>query len=84
MNGKRALVAIAVAGALGLLSTSAAWSSFEAHTRDKGGFVKPCSLDGVNPAFHPDIFGNPAIARSYGFVQSRGGAWQVTPSCRPF
>jgi hypothetical protein len=69
---------------LGLLSTSAAWSSFDAHTRDRGGFVKPCSLDGVNPAFHPDIFGNPAIARSYGFVQSRGGTWQVAPSCRPF
>jgi hypothetical protein len=78
------LVEIAVAAALGLLSTSAAWSTFDDHTRDKGGFVKPCSLDGVNPVFHRDIFGNPAIARSYGFVPSRNGTWQVAPSCRPF
>ncbi len=83
MTGKRAFVAIAIATALGLLSTSAAWSSFD-HTRDKGGFVKPCSLVGVNPVFHRDIFGNPAVARSYGFVQSRDGGWHVDPSCRPF
>ena len=84
MDGKRAFAAIAVACALGLLSTSAAWSSFDAHTRDQGGFVQPCSLDGVNPAYHPGIFGNPAIARSYGYVQSRDGAWHVAPDCRPF
>jgi hypothetical protein len=35
--------------------------------------VKPCSLDGVNPVYHPDIFGNPAVARSFGFVRSREG-----------
>jgi hypothetical protein len=83
MSGKRAFVAIAVASVLGLLSTSAAWSSFD-HSRDKGGFVKPCSLDGVNPLIHPDISGNPAVARSYGFVQSRYGGWRVEPNCRPF
>jgi hypothetical protein len=82
MNGKRAFVAIAVAAALGLLSTSTARSSFD-HGRNKGGFVKPCSLDGVNPVYHPDIFGNPALARAYyGFVQSRDGAWHVMPNCR--
>ena len=79
MSGKRAFVAIAAATALGFLSTSAAWSSYD-YDRDKGGFVKPCSLDGVNPVFHPDIFGNPAVARSYGFVQSRDGAWQDEPA----
>ena len=47
----------------------------------KGGFVKPCSLDGVNPVYHPDIFGNPAVARSFGFVLSRDGAWHVIPNC---
>jgi hypothetical protein len=37
----------------------------------------PGSLDGVNPAFHPGIFGNPAIAKTYGFVQWSDGTWHV-------
>jgi hypothetical protein len=37
----------------------------------------PGSLDGVNPAFHPGIFGNPAIAKTYGFIQSSDGSWHV-------
>jgi hypothetical protein len=41
--------------------------------------VMPGSLDGVNPAYHPGIFGNPAVARSYGFVKSRNGTWHVQP-----
>ncbi len=52
--------------------------------KPRGGWVVPCSLDGVNPAFHPEIFGNPAVARSYGFVRSRYGGWQVIPGCRRF
>jgi hypothetical protein len=47
----------------------------------KGGFVRPCSLDGVNPVFHPGIFGNPAVARSYGFILGRDGIWRVIPGC---
>ena len=50
--------------------------------KERGGWVAPCSLDGVNPALHPEIFGNPAVARSYGFVRSRDGGWQVAPNCR--
>jgi hypothetical protein len=42
----------------------------------------PGSLDGVNPAYHPGIFGNPAVARSYGFVKSRDGGWHVRPGWR--
>ena len=33
---------------------------------------------GVDPAYHPEIFGNPAVARSYGFVRSRDGV-QAAP-----
>jgi hypothetical protein len=47
----------------------------------RGGFVKACSLDGVNPAYHPGIFGNPVVARSYGFVRGRDGAWHVIENC---
>jgi hypothetical protein len=36
-------------------------------------------MDGVNPAYHPGIFGNAATARSYGFVQSAHG-WTAAPS----
>lgn len=46
------------------------------------GRVKPCSLAGVNPAHHPDIFGNPRVARDYGFVRSSDGNWHVESGCR--
>lgn len=49
---------------------------------EKGGVVVRCSLNGINPAFQPEIFGNPAVARSYGFVRSRDGTWHVAPNCR--
>jgi hypothetical protein len=48
---------------------------------DFGGYVIACSLDGVNPVYHPRIFGNPAVAREYGFVKSRDGNWQVERNC---
>jgi hypothetical protein len=68
--------------AVGVLGTSAAMASFMGEGRHKGGYVKPCSLDGVNPAYHPDIFGNPALARAYyGFVRGRDGTWQVENNC---
>jgi hypothetical protein len=85
MGGKKAFVVLAIGTALGVLGTSsAAWSFFDGRY-DRGGFVKPCSLDGVNPAYHPDIFGNPPLARAvYGFVQGRDGAWHVTANCHPY
>ena len=53
--------------------------------RDRGnrepGSVVPCSLAGVNPVYHPEIFGNAGTAYAYGFVRSRDGAWQVRPNC---
>ena len=81
MRGRKAFVVLATA--LGVLGTSsAAWSFFDGRSF-RGGFVKPCSLDGVNPVYHPGIFGNPAFARAvFGFVRSRDGAWHVVPNCR--
>jgi hypothetical protein len=43
--------------------------------------VVRCNLRGVNPAVHPEIFGNAAVAASYGFVRSRDGTWHVEPNC---
>jgi hypothetical protein len=77
MSAKNVL-ALASITVLSVLGTATAWS----HTHHKGGFVKPCSLVGVNPAYHPKIFENAAIAaRDYGFVQSRDGAWRVQDNC---
>jgi hypothetical protein len=83
MSGKKAFVALAVTTALAVLSiSSAAGSACRDDPSQCGGFVKPCSLDGVNPVYHPGIFGNPAFARAvFGFVRSRNGAWHVVPNC---
>jgi hypothetical protein len=83
MSGKNAFIALAVITALGVLGISSATaSSCREDPSQCGGYVLPCSLDGVNPVYHPHIFGNPAVARSYGFVRSRDGTWQVAPNCR--
>jgi hypothetical protein len=64
-----------------LTTASRTWADYS-RWWERGGFVKPCSLDGVNPAYHPGIFGNPAFARAvYGFVRGRDGTWQVEPNC---
>lgn len=50
--------------------------------RDRTGSVVPCSLDGVNPAYHPEVFSNPAAAfAQYGFIKSGDGTWHVVPNC---
>jgi hypothetical protein len=78
MSGKSLLAGIIALGVLG--TASAAWADY--YWWRKGGFVIPCSLVGVNPALHPDIFGNPAVARDiYGFVRSRDGTWHVEKNC---
>lgn len=76
MNEKYRIALAMVVGLGALAPASAAWAQgydYEYY----GGYVKPCSLDGVNPVYHPEIFGNPASAREFGFVQSRDGAWHV-------
>ena len=84
MVGKRIFVVLAVAANLSILGAAPVAAGNQTRWWERGGFVKPCSLDGVNPAFHPGIFGNRATARSYGFLQSQDGAWHVIPNCRPF
>ena len=56
--------------ALGAALTLAAASAAMANERDddRGGYVVPGSMDGVNPVYHPGIFGNADAARAYGFV----------------
>jgi hypothetical protein len=82
MTGKTAFVAFAVTTALGFLGAASAAAGTD---RDRGGrepgSVVPCSLAGVNPVYHPEIFGNAATAYAFGFVRSRDGAWHVRPNC---
>jgi hypothetical protein len=71
-----------LAAAMGVLVTTAAWASRDfSDRRLQGGYVKPCSLDGVNPVHHPEIFGNPAMARIYGFYLGPDRVWRVIPNC---
>ena len=81
-----AKIALIVLGATiifaALIAPSLAGGADKGDRLERGGSVVPCSLDGVNPVHHPDIFGNPTVARSYGFVRSPGGTWQVAPNCR--
>jgi hypothetical protein len=83
MSGEKHFIAFAIAGSLGILgAASTAWAQSGGYDYDyeyeyEGGYVKPCSLDGVNPTYHPEIFANPAAAREYGFAQSRDGTWHT-------
>jgi hypothetical protein len=82
MNGGKHFIAFAIAVSLGVFGpASTAWAQVGGYDYEyEGGYVKPCSLVGVNPAYHPEIFANPAAAREYGFAQSRDGTWH-TQNC---
>ena len=83
MVGNKTFITLSLAAALGVLGVASAAAASEHGDRGtRGGFVMPGSLDGVNPAHHPDIFGNPAVASEYGFVQSRDGVWHVRSDWR--
>ncbi len=81
MTGTKAyalLAAVAAAAVFGTASTT--WAQYGGGTNTRGS-VTACSLSGVNPAAHPEVFSNPTIAATYGFVQSNG-SWHVAPGCR--
>jgi hypothetical protein len=82
MSGKMAFVALAVTTALGIVGAAPVAANDRGDRGRERGYVVPCSLDGVSPAYHPGIFGNAATAYAFGFVRSLDGAWQVRPNCR--
>jgi hypothetical protein len=82
MVGNKTFITLSLAAALGVLGVASATASDNSGRGTRGGFVTPGSLDGVNPAYHPDIFGNPAVASEYGFAQSRDGVWHVRSDWR--
>ena len=82
MTTRRQLVVLAAT--VDLLGAGAAFAKDDIDNRgERGGPVTRCSLDGVNPAHHPEVFGNPAVAaREYGFIRSRDGTWRVQDNCQ--
>jgi hypothetical protein len=78
------VLAAALATALGVLGAASAVAGRDDMNErgERGGHVVPGSLDGVNPAYHPEIFGSAATAAAYGFVRSRDGAWHVRTDWR--
>jgi hypothetical protein len=83
MIGNKLFVVIATTTALGILGAASAAASDHNGNQDRPrAYVVPCSLVGVNPVYHPEIFGNAAAAASYGFVRSADGTWRVQPGCR--
>jgi hypothetical protein len=91
MNGKAAFVApplgvLAIFGvvgtALGGMMDMEPREFREPRERKEPPHVVPCSLAGINPAYHPEVFGSAASARQLGFVQAKDGTWHVIPNCR--
>ena len=82
MIGNKTFITLSLATAIGVLGAASAFASENGGRGTRGGFVMPGSLDGVNPAYHPDIFRNPAVASAYGFVQSSDGTWHVQSDWR--
>jgi len=76
MSEKKAFVVLAVFAACGVLGTTSA-ARAQYNYDFEGGYVRPCSLEGTNPAYHPEIFGDPAVAKAYGFVQGPDHTWHV-------
>jgi hypothetical protein len=66
MRTKKALLALSTA--IVLLGAATAAQAGSRDDDESGGFVVPGSLVGVNPVYHPGIFGNSDAARAYGFV----------------
>jgi hypothetical protein len=81
---RRSALVASLTSLYALSGISAAWafSDCDNYYRNCRGFVIPCSLDGVNPAYHPSIFGDPTLARrQYGFIRSPDGTWHVEKNC---
>lgn len=67
MTHKKSLIALSAALAIGLIgAASVAQASNDDMATDRGGFVMPGSMDGVNPAYHPGLFGPAYRARNGG------------------
>jgi hypothetical protein len=58
MSGTKACVTVAAMTVLGILGAAPATANDRPDRSRERGYVVPCSLVGVNPVYHPEIFGN--------------------------
>ena len=79
VTGNNVFAVTAIAAALGVCDADPATARGRGHSL---GAVLPCSLSGVNPVYHRQIFDDPAVARSYGFVRGPDQVWRVASNCR--
>jgi hypothetical protein len=75
MTARKSFIVGAISVTLGIVGVSSAFAEV--------GRVRPCSLHGVNPVHHPEVFKDPETAKEhYGFIQTSQGKWQVEKGCR--
>ena len=67
MSGRRTSIAISAAIVLGIVGAATAALANDSGENDRGGYVVPGSMVGVNPVYHPDLFGK-AGGGAYGYA----------------
>jgi hypothetical protein len=80
MTYKKSLIALSAALAIGLLgAASVAQASSDNQSSDRSGFVMPGSMEGVNPAYHPDLFGSAHTGNAGSAYGNAGSAYGYAP-----
>jgi hypothetical protein len=65
MSGRRTSIAISAAIVLGIVGAATAALANDSGENDRGGYVVPGSMVGVNPAYHPGWFSQAGNAYGY-------------------
>jgi hypothetical protein len=72
MSGKQILVALYAAVALGIMGAASVAQASDSRDSEGGGYLVPGSMVGVNPAYHPELFGRVSTVdtgrNAYGFA----------------
>ena len=68
MRGNQVLIAASTALAIGLLGGASVALANDSGENDMGGFVVPGSTVGVNPVYHPELFGRTTGPSAYGYA----------------
>lgn len=69
MSGRRTSIAISAAIVLGIVGAATAALANDSGENDRGGYVVPGSMVGVNPVYHPGWFGQAGNAgNAYGYA----------------
>jgi hypothetical protein len=67
MSGRRTSIAISAAIVLSIVGAATAALANDSGENDRGGYVVPGSMVGVNPAYHPGLLGQ-AGSSAYGYA----------------